>query len=71
MTEYDIKCCCGLEGYQPWNELLWRLEEKSKFIKMKIERQVKIEEYEEKRIMWVKACKNNNQNVEEETKEKE
>ena len=31
----------------------------------------KIEEYEEKRIMWVKACKNNNQKVDEETKEKE
>ncbi len=31
----------------------------------------KIEEYEEKRIMWVKACKNNDQNVGEETKEKE
>lgn len=31
----------------------------------------KIEEYEEKRIMWVKACKNNNQKEDEDTKEKE
>ena len=29
------------------------------------------EEYEEKRIMWVKACKNNEANIENETKEKE
>lgn len=31
----------------------------------------KVEEYEEKRIMWVKACKNNEANIENETKEKE
>lgn len=31
----------------------------------------KVEEYEEKRIMWVKACKNNEANIETETKEKE
>ena len=31
----------------------------------------KVEEYEEKRIMWVKACKNNEANIKNETKEKE